>query len=188
MDHGVPAVKLKDLVDYWRNFYDWRNVEKKLNETFQMFEVNIEEEDEKLHVHFVHHRSKRADAIPLLFVHGWPGSFLEVEGLLSRLVDPEDPKAQAFHIVAPSIPGFAFSSPASRAGFTIKSIASVFKKLMVDILGYASFIAQGGDWGAGVVRSLAAEYPKICLGAHINFVQAFSPPSPTQNPLVFLGL
>ncbi|KAK0212149.1 alpha beta-hydrolase [Desarmillaria ectypa] len=129
-DHGTPSDVVKDLVEYWKSSYDWRKVEEKLNSTFDMFTVELEEAGQTIDLHFVHHRSARANAIPLIFVHGWPGSFLEVEGILKLLTEPDDPEHQAFHIVAPSIPGFAFSSPPTAPGFSVARIASMFKKLM----------------------------------------------------------
>ncbi len=82
-DHGTPSDVVKDLVEYWKSSYDWRKVEKMLNSTFNMFTVELEEVGQTISLHFVHHRSTRPDVIPLIFVHGWPGSFLEVRALLS---------------------------------------------------------------------------------------------------------
>lgn len=128
-DDGVPSVVIKELVDYWKTTYDWRKVEAKLNSTFQMYTLDVQIMDEVICVHFAHNPSERPGAIPLLFAHGWPGNFTEasllpsmrvssyiyyasackVNGLLS-LTSPEDSNQQAFHIIAPSIPGFVFSS------------------------------------------------------------------------------
>ncbi|KIY61482.1 alpha beta-hydrolase [Cylindrobasidium torrendii FP15055 ss-10] len=182
-EDGVPPAIAKELVDFWRDSYDWRKVEARLNATFKMFTVDIDDLD----VHFVHHKSTRQDAIPLIFVHGWPGNFLEVEGLLECLVEPVDPTAQAFHIVAPSLPGFAFSSEPSTPLFKLSEIAALFDKLMVSVLGYTSYVAEGGDLGAGVVRCLAANHPG-CLAVHSNSSMAFDAPSPFKYPLAFLKL
>jgi pimeloyl-ACP methyl ester carboxylesterase len=124
---GTPTAVMEELVNYWRTQYDWRRVEKNINDTYKMFTIDLEENDELITLHFVHHRSERSDAIPLIFSHGWPGNFMEVRKSLGKvwvhsltcctkaesllkLTNPEDPTAQAFHIVAPSIPGFALSS------------------------------------------------------------------------------
>ncbi|EIW74502.1 alpha beta-hydrolase [Coniophora puteana RWD-64-598 SS2] len=201
---GPPSTVVQDLVDFWRDSYDWRKVEAQLNVTFPMFTVPIEDPQsgQVMTVHFVHKRSSRPNAVPLLYVHGWPGSFVEVstikrfnrysssrcqvEGILERLTEPEEPNTQAFHVVAPSIPGFTFGAPPTRSGFTVLDIAFLFNKLMVDVLGYRSYIAQGGDWGAGIIRTLATEHPLSCIAAHTNFPQAFGPPSPLKHPIAFL--
>ncbi|GLB37605.1 putative epoxide hydrolase N terminus [Lyophyllum shimeji] len=183
--HGIPTSAVQELVDYWRDEYDWRKVEQRLNLTFKMFTVDIEEAGETLNVHFVHHRSSRGGAVPLIFAHGWPGNFLEVEHLL-KLTEPEDPAQQAFHIVAPSIPGFVFSSEPQHPDFTIARIASVYHKLM-QTLGYTHYVGQGGDWGSFILRSMAISFPEACVGIHLNYIFAI-PPSPVKNPLALLRL
>ncbi|THV05666.1 epoxide hydrolase domain-containing protein [Dendrothele bispora CBS 962.96] len=178
---GTPTAVMNEIVDYWKTKYDWRAIEKKINETFNMFVINIQEADEDITLHFVHHRSDRKDAIPLLLSHGWPGNFLEVEHLL-KLTNPEDPRAQAYHIVAPSIPGFTLSSAPTKPGFGIAQIASTYHKLM-QALGYSHYVAQGGDWGSLISRSIALQYPEFCIGVHINFIFTRIP-SPLRHPLV----
>lgn len=184
-DDGIPTSTMQELVDYWRDEFDWRKVEERLNSTFKMFTVDIEEGGETLNVHFVHHKSTREGAIPLIYAHGWPGNFLEVENLL-KLTEPEDPKQQAFHIVAPSIPGFVFSSAPKAPAFSVGRIASVYHKLM-QTLGYNQYVGQGGDWGSFILRSMAISFPDACAGIHLNFVLAI-PPSPLKNPLTLLWL
>ncbi|KAF9049965.1 epoxide hydrolase domain-containing protein [Panaeolus papilionaceus] len=182
---GVPSSTVNDLVEYWKTSYDWRKVEQKLNATYKMFTIDIVEGNETINLHFVHHRSSRRDAIPLLFAHGWPGNFTEVEGLLS-LTEPADSTQQAFHIVAPTIPGFVFSSSPKSPGFNIPRIAEVYHRLMLK-LGYTHYIGQGGDWGSFIQRSIAIAHPEACLGIHLNMIMAL-PPAPTQNPLTLLWL
>ncbi|KAJ8076630.1 hypothetical protein AAF712_000269 [Marasmius tenuissimus] len=182
---GTPTTVMQDLVDYWKTDYDWRAVEKEINDKFSMFTLEVEEGEERINLHFVHKRSERPDAIPLLFAHGWPGNFLEVEHLL-QLTDPADPKAQAFHIVAPSLPGFALSSAPKKPGFAVPNIARVYHKLML-ALGYHHYLGQGGDWGSFVVRSMAIQFPDACIGIHLNFIVCL-PPSPLWNPLTLLWL
>lgn len=128
-DHGVPSNVIKSLVNHWKTDFDWYKVQDHINSTFQMFTTDIEEAGETINLHFVHHRSDDPSAVPLLFAHGWPGNFLEVftcrptalwiytecltfaqvENLL-RLTKSSSTGEQAFHIVAPTIPGFVFSS------------------------------------------------------------------------------
>ncbi|EAU91762.2 epoxide hydrolase domain-containing protein [Coprinopsis cinerea okayama7 len=177
-DDGMPSSVLEDLKNFWSTQYDWRQVEARLNSTFKMFKVELTEGDETIDLHFVHHRSPREDAVPLIFAHGWPGNFTEVKSLLS-LTDPSDPKQQAFHIVAPTIPGF-------RPGFSIARIARVYHKLMVT-LGYKHYVAQGGDWGSFILRSVAIQYPEAVVGLHINFPAA-PIPSPLKNPITLFWL
>ncbi|KAF9568038.1 epoxide hydrolase domain-containing protein [Agrocybe pediades] len=182
---GIPSSVVNKLVEYWKASYDWRKVEAKLNATYEMFTLDIAEGDDVINLHFVHHRSDRPGAIPLLFAHGWPGNFTEVEKLLS-LTAPEDPTQQAFHIVAPSIPGFVFSSAPKAPGFNVPKIGEVYHKLMLK-LGYTKYIGQGGDWGSFILRSIALAHPESCVGIHLNMIMAL-PPSPLKNPVTLLWL
>lgn len=179
--HGLPLQTLSALKSFWTNEYDWRLIEARLNATFKQFTLPISAEGEDLSLHFVHHRSSREDAVPLLFVHGWPGSFLEVEHILPLLTEPASPKHQAFHVVAPSLPGFGFSSAPKNAGFTPKKFAAVLNKLML-ALGYTTYIAQGGDWGSMISRLIGINHPESCVAIHVNFLVA-TPPSVLWNPL-----
>jgi len=182
---GIPSSAVTELVDYWKSSYDWRKVEAKLNSTFKMYTLDIKEGTETINLHFVHHRSERAGAIPLLFAHGWPGNFTEVEKLLS-LTAPEDESQQAFHIIAPTLPGFVFSSSPQGSEFDIIQIASVYHQLMLN-LGYPHYIGQGGDWGSIILRAMALTYPGACIGIHVNFPIPL-PPTLTKNPITLLWL
>lgn len=179
--HGLPVQTLSALQAFWTTHYDWRAVEARLNATFRQFTLPVSAAGEDLTLHFVHHRSERADAVPLLFLHGWPGSFLEVEHLLPLLTAPDDPSHQAFHVIAPSLPGFGFSSAPRHAGFLPKKFAVVLDALM-QALGYRTYVAQGGDWGSMIARLMAINHPEACVGVHVNFLVA-TPPSPLWNPL-----
>ncbi|KAL3146131.1 hypothetical protein ABBQ38_015475 [Trebouxia sp. C0009 RCD-2024] len=128
-------------------------------------------------VHFLHERSPYEQAIPLILIHGWPGSFLEFTELIPKLVNPGVGQ-QAFHVIAPSIPGFAFSSAPKQKGFGLKEIAKTFNQLMLE-LGYTTYIAQGGDWGAMLSKALGLFHSDHCKGIHVNMVVA--PPTP-YNP------
>lgn len=179
--HGLPVQTLAALQAFWTTHYDWRAIEARLNSTFTQFTLPVSAAGEDLTMHFVHHRSARADAIPLLFIHGWPGSFLEAEHILPLLTAPEDPHHQAFHVIAPSLPGFGFSQAPRNAGFSPKKIAAVLHALM-QALGYTTYIAQGGDWGSMIARLMAINNPAACVGVHVNFLVA-TPPSALWNPL-----
>ncbi|KAK7029511.1 hypothetical protein VNI00_014544 [Paramarasmius palmivorus] len=184
-EDGTPVNVLAELVDFWKTTFDWREVEKELNQKFKMFTLDMEEAGEVLSVHFVHHRSPRHDALPLLFLHGWPGNFTEVEAFL-ELTDPTDANAQAFHVVAPSLPGFAFSSAPNNPGFGASRMAGLFHKLM-NKLGYTHYIGQGNDIGSFILRSMAIQFPRSCVAIHLNYIIAM-PPSPTSHPYTLFWL
>ena len=154
-DLGVPIGYLRELVDYWRETYDWRREEARLNE-LPHFLTEIDGQQ----IHFVHVRSEREDATPLLLTHGWPGSFVEFLELIERLRGD-------FHLVVPSLPGFAFSSPLREAGWDTARIARAWIELM-DRLGYARFGVQGGDLGAGVSPEIGRVVPDRVIGVHVN--------------------
>ena len=170
--YGVDSAWLRKLVDYWRNDYDWRKEEKKLN-AFPQFQTEID----GLDLHFIHVKSKHANALPILLVHGWPGSFCEFTKIIPMLSDPEKyggAPEDAFHVVVPSLPGFGFSEKPKDPGWNSVRMAEVFAKLM-SRLGYEHYGAQGGDWGGGMVRWLASNDGAHCVGAHSNFPSAAAP-------------
>lgn len=183
--YGLPADVAAKLHEFWVNKYSWRTVEAKLNKELQMFTLPISHGDEDLTIHFVHHRSTSSNAIPLLFLHGWPGNFLEVRDIIGELTTPSSSSAQAYHVVAPSLPGFGFSSCPSKP-FNIGQFAGTMNKLML-ALGYPKYMCQGGDWGSVISRTLAVEYSQYCVGIHLNHI--FAPlPSPFRAPFVLARL
>jgi pimeloyl-ACP methyl ester carboxylesterase len=183
--YGAPLSEVKRLATYWQSGFDWRAREAKLNELPQ-FTTTIQVDGfGDLDIHFLHQRSAKANSIPLLFCHGWPGSFLEVVKILPLLTSPSDPSAPTFHVVAPSLPNFGFSSAPSKPGFTIRHYAETCHKLM-QALGYTRYASQGGDWGFAITRMVGALYPSHCLASHVNFVRVSSPPSLATNPLLYL--
>ncbi|KAI0258243.1 Alpha/Beta hydrolase protein, partial [Gloeopeniophorella convolvens] len=153
--YGVPLSDVKRLVGRWRGGYDWRAHEREINEQLPMFTRDIELEDfGTVNVHYVHKRSPVAGAIPLLFVHGWPGSIIEMSKILP-LLTAEEPGHPSFHVVAPSLPGYAWSEAILNPGFHGKN--------------YAEYVTQGGDWGNVLTRALAARYgPKHVKACHTN--------------------
>ncbi|WP_227996427.1 epoxide hydrolase family protein [Nocardia australiensis] len=164
-DRGVPVEYLKDLAEYWRTGYDWRAQEAALN-TFAQFITEID----GLDVHFVHVRSPEPDAVALILTHGWPNSFVEFTKTIGLLTDPRahglDPK-QAFHVVIPSVPGFAFSEAPGETGMTVRRVAEMWVALM-QRLGYDRYGAQGGDLGAYVAPEMAIIAPDRVIGVHID--------------------
>jgi len=162
---GANLSKMKDLVNYWGTNYDWRKAEAKLN-AYPQFVTKIDGVD----IHFIHVRSKEANAMPLILSHGWPGSVFEFMNVIGPLTNPVayGGKAEdAFDVIIPSLPGFGFSGKPTEAGWNIDRIAKAWVVLM-DRLGYKHYVAQGGDWGAGIVNSMALQAPVGLLGIHSN--------------------
>ena len=168
---GVPLAYLRELCGYWADRYDWRASEARLNRIPQ-FTTGID----GLDVHFLHVRSRRPGAVPLIMTHGWPGSFLEFERVLGPLADPTahgGDAADAFHVVVPSLPGYGFSGKPAAPGWDVHRIARAWAELMTR-LGYRRFLAQGSDWGTSVSTSMALQYPGRLLGIHL--VPPLAPP------------
>ncbi|KAK2880057.1 hypothetical protein FQN49_000604 [Arthroderma sp. PD_2] len=164
--------------------FDWRETEKRLNEQLPQFTTNINVAGfGDLDVHFVYQEGKVSNAIPLLFIHGWPGSFLEVSKLLPLLTKGGEGQP-AFNVVAPSLPNFGFSEGIKKRGFGIAQYAESMHAVMM-ALGYKQYVVQGGDWGSIIARVMAKLYPEHVKAVHTNFL-ALSPPYPWKNPILFL--
>ena len=162
---GVPLDYLKDLANYWANGFDWRRQEARLNELPQ-FVTTIDGQN----VHFLHIRSPEPGALPLIVCHGYPGSVVEFMNIIGPLTDPASyggEAADAFHVVAPSLPGFGFSTPVRESGWEMARTARAFAELM-DRLGYERYGAQGGDVGSGIVGMLAGFDSERVVGVHTN--------------------
>ena len=166
--YGTDLAYLRELCAYWRERYDWRAHEARLN-GFRQFTVPLAGID----VHFIHEEGVGPRPLPLLLSHGWPGSVWEFNQLMPRLTDPArfggDP-ADAFTVVAPSLPGYGFSFRSGQPRFGVPEIAEAFATLMTDVLGYRRFGAQGGDWGSFVSARLAVDRPDRLVGIHLNLM------------------
>ena len=164
-ERGVPVGYLRELAEYWRDGYDWRAQEARLN-PYPQFTTRIDGQK----IHFLHVRSPEPDATPLLLIHGWPGSVVEFLDVIGPLTDPRahggDP-APAFHLVIPSLPGFGFSGPVAEPGWDSRRIAGALAELMAR-LGYERYGAQGGDFGAFVSPDLGRVDPDHVVGVHVN--------------------
>jgi pimeloyl-ACP methyl ester carboxylesterase len=174
-EYGTPVAYARELVEYWRDVYDWRAQEALLNE-LDHFRTRIDGQT----IHFVHARSRHADAFPLLIIHGWPGSIVEFLDVIPRLTDPEAHGGRAddaFHVIAPSLPGYGFSEPPRTPGWDIRRVAHAFVELMRR-LGYDRYGAQGGDWGAQIATRLAVLDAEHCAGLHLNMPIASPPAEP----------
>lgn len=171
--YGTNLAYMQALLAYWRSGFDWRAQEERINQ-LDHFVTTIDGVD----IHFIHARSPNPDAVPLLLVHGWPGSFVEFLGIVGPLTDPAayggDP-ADAFHLVIPSLPGFGLSGKPAETGWSPERMSDAFATLMAR-LGYDRYGVQGGDWGGIIGRTHAAHYPDHVIGLHTNFVLGGPPP------------
>jgi pimeloyl-ACP methyl ester carboxylesterase len=175
---GVPLAKLRALVEYWRTGYDWRRFEAKLN-AFAQYRTKID----GLNIHFLHVRSRHANALPIIITHGWPGSVIEFFKIIDPLTNPTAHGGRAedaFHVIAPSLPGFAFSDKPAERGWNSARIARAWSELMRR-LGYTRYVAQGGDWGSVVTTMLAQQRPAGLAGIHLNMPVVFPDPLPTTG-------
>lgn len=173
-DRGAPLADVKRLVKYWHDEFDWRQAEAELNQMPQyMTTVQIDGFD-PIELHFVHAKSPNPNAVPLLFSHGWPGSFDEASKILPLLLDGGSGQP-SFDVVVPSLPNYGFSSRVGKPGFGCREMAMVLNKLMVDVLGYREYATQGGDLGYPVTRYLGKLFPGNCKASHYNLTFANAP-------------
>jgi pimeloyl-ACP methyl ester carboxylesterase len=162
---GVQLAKIQELVRYWGTDYDWRKVEARLN-AMPQFMTEID----GLDIHFIHVRSRHANALPLIITHGWPGSIIELLNVIDPLTDPTANGGRAedaFDVVVPSMPGYGFSGKPTGTGWDPDHIARAWAELMRR-LGYTRYVAQGGDWGAPITTAMARQAPAGLLGIHVN--------------------
>ena len=166
---GVQLAMLQELARYWAADYDWRKCEAELN-ALPQFKTEID----GLGIHFIHVKSRHENALPLIITHGWPGSVIEMLGVVGPLTDPTAHGGQAedaFDLVIPSMPGYGFSDQPAEVGWDSGRIASAWAELMRR-LGYSRYVAQGGDQGAGVTDALGRLAPEGLLGVHFNLLSA----------------
>ena len=177
-DYGMPLDVVRRLAQRWGDGYDWRAHEAMLN-GFPQYTTTVDGQN----IHFLHVRSARPDALPLLLLHGWPGSVLEFAGMIGPLTDPAahgaGPEAPAFHVVVPSLPGYGFSGPTTEPGWDSARMARAFATLM-SRLGYHRWGAAGGDAGALVGRELGILAPDGLIGVHLLQIFAFPSGDPAE--------
>ncbi|HWY61520.1 MAG TPA: epoxide hydrolase, partial [Rhizomicrobium sp.] len=162
---GVPLKTIRQVLSYWQSDYDWREIEARLNAV-----PNFITEIDGLDIHFIHVRSRRENALPLIVTHGWPGSVIEHLKIIGPLTDPTahgGSASDAFHLVIPSMPGYGFSGKPATTGWGPERIAQAWTTLMKR-LGYKHFVAQGGDWGAVITDLMGVQAPPELLGIHTN--------------------
>ncbi len=180
--YGTSHAALKDLVAWWQTRYDWRAREAAMNR-FPHFKARVEDYD----IHFIHVKGSGANPQPIIITHGWPGSFVEFLKVIDPLTNPENhggSAEDAFSVVVPSIPGFGFSSKPKRP-INSRDVARLWDRLMTENLGYASYIAQGGDYGSTISIWLGSE-GKGCKAVHLNFLLGVgSPPVSDEEKAAF---
>ncbi|HXZ77797.1 MAG TPA: epoxide hydrolase [Streptosporangiaceae bacterium] len=179
---GVQLATIQELARYWTTEYDWRRCEAELN-ALPQFKTSIDGVD----IHFIHVKSAHTDALPLIITHGWPGSVIELLGVIGPLTDPtaHGGSAQdAFHLAVPSIPGYGFSAEPAELGWNVGRIAQAWAELMRR-LGYTRYVAQGGDVGAFITDAMGRQAPGGLLGIHVNLLQSgllgSSPPADSDK-------
>jgi len=170
---GVPLEHLRELAAYWRDGYDWRATEARLN-TMPQFRTEVD----GLGIHLLHVRSPHPDAMPLLVTHGWPGSFTEFLDLIEPLSNPANPD-DAFHLVIPSLPGYGYSDRPTETGWGVERTASAWAELM-ERLGYQRYGAHGGDWGSFVTAQLGHSDADHLAGIHLTMAFAPAPDQPIE--------
>ena len=168
-DQGIPLRYVQDVAAYWANGYDWRRCEAMLN-AYPQFLIEID----GLDIHFLHIRSANPAARPMILTHGWPGSVLEFINVIG-------PLSADYHLVIPSLPGYAFSGKPTTPGWDIGHIATAWDQLMRAI-GYDRYFAQGGDWGAAVTDAIGQQNRGACAGLHVNMVIARPDPAMLESP------
>jgi pimeloyl-ACP methyl ester carboxylesterase len=176
---GIPLAYVRELAAYWADEYDWRTRERGLNR-FDQFITEID----GLDIHFVHHRSPHPEAVPLLITHGWPGSIVEFHKVIEPLIDPVafgGDAADAFHVIAPSLPGFAYSGKPTGPGWGVERIGAAWVTLMAR-LGYDRYLAQGGDWGSAVTSQVGAQDPEHCAAIHLTLAMSSRPTGTPSDP------
>lgn len=176
-NYGSNLAYMKELVEYWRTGFDWRAQERQLN-AFNHCQSRVD----GLDIHFIHERGVGPAPMPLVITHGWPSCFFEMTKIIPLLADPGqhggDP-ADAFDVVAPSLPGFGFSQASHEPGMQVQKVADLWAKLMTENLGYPRFAAQGGDIGAGVTARLGYGHSDQLYGIHLTSVTR---PTPYLGP------
>jgi pimeloyl-ACP methyl ester carboxylesterase len=189
-EYGTNRTYLAELIEYWRDGYDWREQERLLN-ALPQYRAKVGE----LNLHFIHQPGRGVSPTPLLMLHGWPGSPWDFARVITRLAGPDapgSPSPDGFSIVAPSLPGFGFSDPPRTRGMNLAACGDLILRLMTDVLGYDRFIVQGGDWGSAIGTRIAEVAPNRVIGLHLNMIVVALRRADESAPLdaeerIFLG-
>ena len=173
--YGTNLNYMKEISKYWISKFDWRKHEKKINE-FSNFKTKIDDID----LHFIHEKGSGSNPMPLILCHGWPGSVIEFFEIIEKLAHPErfgGNEEDAFNVIVPSLPGFAFSGAPPRP-IGPRKMADIFNTLMTKRLGYKNYLAQGGDFGGAISSWIGYDFPKSCSAIHINIMIVRHPDGP----------
>jgi pimeloyl-ACP methyl ester carboxylesterase len=174
-EYGTNLEYMKEISDYWVNKFDWKKQEAKINK-FSNFTTNVN----GINIHFIKEKGSGSNPMPLLLMHGWPGSIIEFLHIIEKLAHPEKfggKEEDAFDVIVPSLPGFGFSGKPPRP-MGPRKMAEILDKLMTKNLGYKSYLAQGGDWGATISNWLGHDHSKTCKAIHINCLTMRHPDGP----------
>jgi len=166
-DFGTNLSYMRELAKYWKDKFDWRKTENEINSN-----PNFITDIEGYKVHFIHIKSRNLDSVPILLLHGWPGSFLELMKLIPLLTKKDE---LTFNVVIPSLPGYGFSQKITEPGCNIQFMSNLFYKLMKE-LGYEKFGVHGGDFGSGIGMALALMFPHSIIGLHLNNIEGYFKP------------
>jgi pimeloyl-ACP methyl ester carboxylesterase len=186
-NYGSNLTYLRDLIDYWHDKFDWRVQETAINKF-----ANFRAEIDGLGLHFIHELGKGKNPMPIVLLHGWPATFLQMLKIIPLLTDPESyggASADAFDVIVPSLPGFGFSERPMEKGMTVSHIADILASLMAE-LGYKRYAVRGSDMGAGVAQQLALNYPDSIVGVHISGTNPYVSQMPSdlsEQELKFLA-
>ena len=165
-DYGSNLQYVRELCEYWQNSFNWREQEAKLNE-FANFKADVSGSE----LHFIYEKGKGPNPIPLVITHGWPSTFAEMVDIIPRLTDPGSyggNSSDSFDVIVPSLPGYGYSEKPSTSGMDVPEIARLWAALVTEVLGYSDFVAQGGDWGAGVTTALGANHADRVKAIHLT--------------------
>jgi len=173
--YGANLNYMKEIANYWVNKFDWKKHEDQINK-FSNFTAKVNNID----IHFIHEKGSGSNPVPLLIMHGWPGSIIEFLHIIEKLAHPErfgGKEEDGFDVIVPSLPGFGFSGAPERP-IGPRKIADIFNTLVTENLGYKNYIAQGGDWGATISNWLGYDHPQTCKAIHINCLTMRHPDGP----------
>ncbi|KAL5498683.1 hypothetical protein ACEPAH_2038 [Sanghuangporus vaninii] len=176
---GIEYEYLKKLKTTFQTQWSWDTLEKKIAK-FDSYIVHYESDGDILDLHYVHVKSPRADAIPLILLHGWPGTFFDFHKIIEPLTNPPSSSVPAFHVIVPSLPGYFLSTLPRRDGWGLVDTAKLFNGLMTSVLGYRQYVGQGGDWGSYILRILGSLFPESVLLMHFNMFR--TPPAKNADP------
>jgi len=177
-DHGTNKGYLKELCDYWIKDFNWNKHQLELNK-FSNFTTKVDGQE----IHFIKEKGSNPNSVPLLLIHGWPGSVIEFLDIIEKLAHPEKfggNKKDSFDVIVPSLPGFGFSSKPTKP-LGPRKMAEIFNKLMTENLEYKNYVAQGGDWGATIANWLGYDHSKFCKAIHINCLTMRHPDGPQSD-------